>query len=57
MHWPVFEGVTAEGLLLEPDTPPVARIVAIPDADQSPEMLAGLAAWSATGRAVCSQIG
>ena len=43
MHWSVFEGVTGEGLLLEPNTPPVARIVAIPDADQSPEMLAGLA--------------
>jgi dienelactone hydrolase len=42
VRWPVFERVTAEGLLLEPDTPPVARIVAIPDADQSPEMLAGL---------------
>ena len=33
----------AEGLLLEPDGPPVARIVAIPDADWSPEMLVGLA--------------
>ena len=43
VHWSVFEGVTGEGLLLEPNTPPVARIVAIPDADQSPEMLAGLA--------------
>ena len=29
--------------LLEPDRPPVARIVALPDADWSPEMLAGLA--------------
>src|SRR5438034_565309 len=44
VRWPVFGGVTAEGLLLEPDTSPVARIVAIPDADQSPEMLVGLAA-------------
>lgn len=43
VRWPVMEGVTAEGLLLEPDRPPVARIVAIPDADWSPEMLAGLA--------------
>jgi dienelactone hydrolase len=43
VQWSVFEGVTGEGLLLEPNTPPVARIVAIPDADQSPEMLAGLA--------------
>ena len=44
VRWPVFEGVTAEGLLLEPERTPVARVVAIPDADWSPEMLAGLAA-------------
>ena len=43
VRWPVMEGVTAEGLLLDPDQPPVARIVAIPDADWTPEMLAGLA--------------
>ena len=24
-HWPVFEGVTAEGLLIEPDHTPIAR--------------------------------
>ncbi|MEO8656951.1 MAG: dienelactone hydrolase family protein [Bryobacteraceae bacterium] len=42
VRWPVLEGVTAEGLLLEPNQPPVARIVAIPDADATPEMLAGL---------------
>lgn len=33
----------AEGLLLEPDAPPAARVVAVPDADWTPEMLAGLA--------------
>jgi dienelactone hydrolase len=44
VRWPVLDGVTGEGLLLEPKTAPVARIVAIPDADSSPEMLAGLAA-------------
>jgi dienelactone hydrolase len=43
VRWPVFGDVTAEGLLLEPASPPKARIVAIPDADWSPEMLAGLA--------------
>jgi dienelactone hydrolase len=43
VRWAVFEGVTAEGLLLEPEQAPVARVVAIPDADWSPEMLAGLA--------------
>lgn len=42
VRWPVFEGVDGEGLLLKPEHP-VAHIVAIPDADWSPEMLAGLA--------------
>lgn len=35
-------GLAAEGLLLEPSTPPVARVVALPDADWTPEMLVGL---------------
>src|SRR5436190_10032512 len=44
VRWNVMDGVTAEGLLLQPADQPVARIVAIPDADWTPEMLAGLAA-------------
>ena len=43
VRWPVFEGVFAEGLLLKPQRPPVCRVVALPDADWSPEALAGLA--------------
>ena len=43
VRWPVFADVDAEGLLLEPDPPAKARIVAIPDAQVSPEMLVGLA--------------
>ena len=43
VRWPVLEGVDGEGLLLEPLTQPVGRIVAIPDADWTPEMLAGIA--------------
>jgi dienelactone hydrolase len=43
VRWPVFEGVDAEGLLLEPKNTPVACVVALPDADWSPEMLVGLA--------------
>jgi dienelactone hydrolase len=35
-------GLAAEGLLLEPTKPPVARVVALPDADWTPEMLVGL---------------
>jgi hypothetical protein len=44
VRWPVFEGVFGEGLLLQPRGDTLAHIVAIPDADQTPEMLAGLAA-------------
>jgi dienelactone hydrolase len=44
VRWPVLRGVQGEGLLLVPKSaPPVAEVVAIPDADQSPEQLAGLA--------------
>ena len=43
VRWPVFDGVFGEGLLLEPKGQVAACIVAIPDADQTPEMLAGLA--------------
>ena len=43
VRWPVFAGVHGEGLWLRPKREPVARIVAVPDADQTPEMLAGLA--------------
>lgn len=42
VRWPVFEGVWAEGLWLRPKSPNGMRTVAIPDADQTPEMLCGL---------------
>jgi hypothetical protein len=43
VRWPVFEGVYGEGLFLVPTNLPRISIVAIPDADQTPEMLVGLA--------------
>ena len=43
VRWPVFEGVFAEGLWLKPKAAPLACVVAIPDADQTPETLAGIA--------------
>jgi dienelactone hydrolase len=43
VRWPVLPGVDAEGLLLEPQGQAKACVVAIPDADWTPEMLAGLA--------------
>jgi dienelactone hydrolase len=49
VRWPVlapvvadFGPLNAEGLLLQPTAAPVARVVAIPDADWTPEMLVGL---------------
>jgi dienelactone hydrolase len=42
VRWPAFGDVFGEGLLLEPTGKPTADVVAIPDADQTPEMLAGL---------------
>ncbi len=43
VRWPAFGDVTGEGLLLTPlQRAPVANIVALPDADQTPEQLAGL---------------
>jgi dienelactone hydrolase len=43
VRWPVLEGVSGEGLLLEPRRAPAGYVVALPDADQSPEQIAGLA--------------
>lgn len=43
VRWPVLPGVDGEGLLLEPTGKVTANIVALPDADWTPEMLVGLA--------------
>lgn len=43
VRWPVLEGVHGEGLLVEPVGEVRASIVLIPDADQLPEQLLGLA--------------
>jgi len=43
VRWPVVGAIEGEGLLLEPVRPAVARVVALPDADWTPEMLVGLA--------------
>jgi len=43
VRWPVLEGVEGEGLLLRPrGQAPVANVIAVPEADWTPEMLAGL---------------
>lgn len=43
VRWRVFEGVYGEGLWLRPKGHVVATVVAVPDADQTPEMASGLA--------------
>lgn len=43
VRWPVLEGVSGEGLLLEPANRPIGHVVALPDADQTPEQVVGLA--------------
>ena len=45
VRWPAFDQVQGEGLLLTPlGRAPLADIIALPDADQVPEEIAGLAA-------------
>ena len=43
VRWPVFKNVHGEGLLITPTGSIRARVVAIPDADQHPEQIAGIA--------------
>jgi dienelactone hydrolase len=43
VRWPAFAEVHGEGLLLVPSERPLANVVAVPDADQTPEQLCGLA--------------
>ena len=42
VRWPALDRVNGEGLLLMPKSPHVATVVVVPDADQSPEQLAGI---------------
>ena len=43
VRWPVLDGVWGSGLHVEPTTPPVAQVILVPDADQTPEHYLGLA--------------
>lgn len=44
VRWPVLNNVHGEGLLLQPKKKAVGNIIALPDADQTPEQLVGLSA-------------
>ncbi|HEY4259604.1 MAG TPA: hypothetical protein VGM98_05585, partial [Schlesneria sp.] len=37
VRWTVLDGVTAEGLLIEPLQSPIAHVIVLPDAGQTPE--------------------
>ena len=43
VRWTVLPGMNAEGLLLEPTEKPQTCVIAIPDADWTPEQLCGIA--------------
>jgi dienelactone hydrolase len=43
VRWPVLDGVWGEGLLVSPNELAVAAAIVIPDADQTPEQLLGMA--------------
>jgi dienelactone hydrolase len=42
VRWPVLEHVWGEGLLLQPTKPALGHVIALPDADQTPEQIVGL---------------
>ena len=42
VRWPVLENVWGEGLLLQPAKPALGHVIALPDADQTPEQIVGL---------------
>ena len=48
VRWPVLEGVHGEGLWLKQKGAKRGAVIALPDADQTPEMLAGLEIGIAT---------
>jgi len=43
VRWPVLEGFFGEGLLIQPKGETNGHVIALPDADQTPEQLMGLA--------------
>lgn len=42
VRWNVLDGVTGEGLLLQPNGPAIGRLIVLPDADWTPEAFCGL---------------
>lgn len=53
IRWSVFPTYTAEGLVLIPKGAIHADLIAVPDADQTPEEFAGLTCWQDALRSGC----
>ena len=43
VRWPVLDGISADGLFVEPVGTPSASLVVVPDAGQTPEQILGIA--------------
>src|SRR5690606_16800142 len=56
VKWQAVDGISSEGLLLQPKGKVLARIVMIPDADVLPEVLAGLAKRDVSGFGAALQL-
>ena len=57
VRWPVLPGVYGEGLLIEPKGPVFAQVIALPDADWTPEMVVGTGTRSSRRSSVCPPTG
>ena len=56
VRWPVLDGLQGEGLLLQPLAKPLAHVIVLPDADQTPEVLCGLHAGVAKSSQVARRL-
>ena len=56
IHWQVLDGLSAEGILIQPKGEVTARVVMIPDADVTPEVLAGMRLSGHVGFAAAQQL-
>ena len=56
IHWQVLDGLSAEGILVQPKGKVTARVVMIPDADVTPEVLAGMQLSGHVGFAAAQQL-
>ncbi len=56
IHWQVLDGLSAEGILIQPKGEVTARVVMIPDADVTPEVLAGMQLSGHVGFAAAQQL-